>query len=220
MERVTLSRMQNPVRGFLHGGAALASALGVLALLHRARSRPGSLPGAIVFGLALPAMYTVSSLYHSVPWSQAWKLRLQRLDHSMIYLVVAGTFTPIAVAALDGTTLTLGLASIWSMATGGILLKAVSREPRTGLSVGLQLAMGWLAVVWLPQFYQRLGLWAVGLIALGGLCYTLGAVVLSTRRPGLYPRSFSYHELFHLLVVAGSAPHFAAVLLYAIPATG
>lgn len=123
--------------------------------------------------------------------------------------MVACTFTPIAVAALDGTTLTLGLASIWSMATGGILLKAVSREPRTGLSVGLQLAMGWLAVVWPPQFYQRLGLLAVGLIALGGFCYTLGVVVLATRRPGLYPRSFSYRELFHLLVVAGSASHFA-----------
>ncbi len=211
--------MQNPVRGFVHGGAALASIAGLGALLQRAWSRPAAMVGALVFGVALAFMYTVSSLYHSIPWSDKWKGRLQKLDHSMIYLVVAGTFTPIAIAALDGTSLAVGLTLLWAIAAAGILLKALLPEVKTGLSVTLQLVMGWLAIIWMPQIYVELGLWAVVLIAVGGLCYTLGAVIFTMRKPRLFPRVFSHHEVFHLLVVAGSAFHFAAILLYAIPAT-
>ncbi len=219
MERLTLGKMQNPVRGFVHGGAALASIVGLGALLQRAWSRPAAMIGALIFGVALAFMYTVSSLYHSIPWSDAWKMRLQKLDHSMIYLVVAGTFTPIAIAALDGASLAVGLTLLWALAGAGILFKAFLPEVKTGLSVALQLIMGWLAVIWMPQIYVELGLGAVLLIAVGGLCYTVGAVIFTMRKPRLFPRVFSHHEVFHLLVVAGSAFHFAAILLYAIPAT-
>lgn len=219
MERLTLGKMQNPVRGFIHGSAALASVIGLGFLLDRAWSRPGALVGALVFGIALLVMYTTSSIYHSVPWSEEWKIRLQKLDHAMIYLLVAGTFTPVALAALSGTTLTVALSLIWALAVVGILLKALLPEVKTGLSVTLQLAMGWLALVWMPQILVELGLAAVVLIAAGGLCYTLGAVIFTLSRPRLFPRVFSHHELFHVLVVAGSSLHFAAVLMYAIPAT-
>ena len=105
------------------------------------------------------------------------------------------------------------------MALAGILLKAFLPEVKTRLSVTLQLIMGWLAVIWMPQIYVELGLWAVVLIAVGGLCYTLGVIIFTIKKPRLLPRAFSYHEVFHLLVVAGSAFHFAAILIYAIPAT-
>ncbi len=219
VERSTLGRMQNPVRGFVHGGAALASVAGLGVLIHRAWSRPAAVVGALVFGVALAVMYLVSSLYHSIPWNERWKRRLQKLDHSMIYLVVAGTFTPIAIAALDGASLAVGLTLIWVLAASGILLKTILAEVKMGLSVTLQMVMGWLAVIWMPQIYVELGLWAVVLIALGGLCYTLGVIILTTKKPRLFPRTFSYHEVFHLLVVAGSALHFAAILVFAIPAT-
>ncbi len=219
VQRLTLGKMQNPVRGFVHGGAALASVAGLGALLQRAWSRPAAVAGALVFGVALAFMYAVSSLYHSIPWSGPWKRRLQKLDHSMIYLVVAGTFTPIAIAALDGASLAVGLTLVWVLAAGGILLKALLPEAKTGLSVTLQLIMGWLAVIWMPQIYVELGLWAVLLIAVGGLCYTLGVIVFTMKKPRLFPGAFSYHEVFHLLVVAGSAFHFTAILVYAIPAT-
>ncbi len=101
----------------------------------------------------------------------------------------------------------------------GIALKTLLPNVKTWLSVTLQTVMGWLALVWLPDIYEALGLRAALLIALGGLSYTLGTVVFATKRPRLLARSFSYHELFHVLVVAGSAIHFAAVALYAIPAT-
>lgn len=219
MQRLTLGKMRNPVRGFLHGGAALASVFGLWLLLTRAWNRPAALAGAFVFGIALLFMYTVSSLYHSVPWSERWKQRLQKLDHSMIYVVVAGTFTPIAIAALNGLALWVGLSLVWVLAIAGILLKALLPGVRTGLSITLQLTMGWLAVIWIPQIYRELGFWAVALIALGGLCYTVGVVIFSIKRPRLFPHAFSYHEVFHVFVVAGSSFHFVAILVYAIPAT-
>lgn len=219
MERLTLGKMQNPARGFIHGSAALASVIGLGVLLDRAWSRPAALAGALIFGIALLVMYTVSSIYHSIPWGEKWKARLQRLDHAMIYLLVAGTFTPIAIASLSGSTLTVALTSIWVLAVVGILLKIFLPGVKTGLSVTLQLAMGWLAVVWMPQVFAELGAAAVVLIVAGGLCYTLGAVIFGISRPQLFPPVFSHHELFHVLVVAGSSFHFAAVLIYAIPAT-
>lgn len=219
MQRLTLGRMQNPVRGFLHGSAALASIVGLGFMLARAWSRPSAVLGAVIFGGALLVMYTVSSLYHSIPWSESWKSRLQRVDHAMIYLLVAGTFTPIAIASLDGTGLALSLTLIWTLALTGIGLKAFLPDLKTWLSITIQLIMGWLAVVWMPQILSQLGLAAVLLIALGGVSYTVGVVVFATQRPKLFPRVFSHHEVFHLLVVTGSSLHFAAILIYAIPAT-
>lgn len=210
--------MQNPVRGFLHGGAAIAALAGTIYLVNRAGSDTGILIGSLIFGLALLVMYTTSSLYHSVPWRPDWKQRLQRIDHSMIYLVVAGTVTPIAVAGLTGTDVWWCLGLVWSIAIVGILLKLVLPGVSTGLSVTLQLGMGWTVIFWIPQMWSTLGPGAIVLIAVGGLFYTVGTVIFMMKRPKLFPRSFSYHELFHVFVVLASISHFLAVALYAIPA--
>jgi len=219
MNRLTLGKMQNPIRGFLHGGAAVATLVGLILLVIRAWGSAAGIVGALVFGLALLVMYTVSSLYHSIPWGNDWKVRLQRIDHSMIYLVVAGTFTPIAIAALDGVALAVGLGLLWGIAITGVFLKSLLPSVKTWLSVTLQLAMGWIAIVWIPRIVDELGVGAVVLILLGGLCYTVGAVIFLTKWPRLLPRSFSYHELFHVLVVTASILHFMAIWIYAIPAT-
>ncbi|MEX0795673.1 MAG: hemolysin III family protein [Acidimicrobiia bacterium] len=219
MDRITLGRMQNPIRGFLHGGAAVASLIGLIVLVIRTWDTANARLGALVFGLSLILMYTTSSLYHSIPWSGVWKLRMQRLDHSMIFLVVAGTFTPVAIASLDGANQAIALGTVWGLATLGIVLKTVLTRPATWLSVTIQLAMGWSTVFWMPEFYRQLGAGAVILLALGGLCYTVGVVVFVSKRPRMFPRIFSYHELFHVLVVTASALHFLAILLYAIPGT-
>ncbi|MGB7861008.1 MAG: hemolysin III family protein [Acidimicrobiia bacterium] len=219
MERFTLGKMQNPIRGFLHGGAAVATIVGLGFLLSRAWGSAPAIAGALIFGIALLVMYTISSLYHSIPWGDSWKARLQRVDHSMIYLVVAGTFTPIAIAALDGGSLVVALSLVWTIALAGILIKAFLPNVKTYLSVTLQMLMGWLAVAFVPQIYGNLGLGATVLIFLGGLCYSVGVIIFVTKRPQLFPRTFSYHELFHVLVIAGSTFHFIAILAYAIPAT-
>lgn len=211
--------MQNPIRGFLHGGAAIASLIGLVVLVINTWDIARARLGALIFGMSLILMYATSSLYHSIPWSSHWKLRMQRLDHSMIFLVVAGTFTPIAIASLEGANLAIALGTVWGLATLGIVLKTVLTSAATWLSVTIQLAMGWSAVFWMPEFYRQLGAGAVILLALGGLCYTVGVVVFLSKRPRMFPRVFSYHELFHVLVITASTLHFLAILLYAIPGT-
>jgi hemolysin III len=218
MDRMTLGRMQNPIRGFLHGGAALAALAGTIYLVARTWDDGAALVGSLVFGTALLVMYTVSSLYHSVPWGVDWKRRLQRVDHSMIYLVVAGTLTPIAIAGLDGAALWWCLGLVWSIAVVGISLKFLLPGVSTGLSVTLQLAMGWTVILWMPQIWKSLGPGAIVFIAIGGVFYTVGTVIFMMKRPKLLPRSFSYHELFHVFVVLASVSHFLAVALYAVPA--
>lgn len=219
MDRITLGRMQNPVRGLLHGTAAVAALVGTIYLAYRTWGDTDAFAGVLVFGLALLVMYTVSSLYHSIPWSAPWKRRLQRVDHSMIYLVVAGTFTPIAVAGLDGAVVWWCLGLVWGIATVGIVLKLTLRSVSTGLSVTLQLLMGWTVIFWVPRIWESLGPGAILYIAIGGLFYTVGTVFFMTKRPRLSPRAFSYHELFHVFVVLASVFHFLAVALYAVPAS-
>lgn len=214
---MTLGRMQNPVRGFLHGTAAVAALAGTVYLVYQAWGDTAALIGSLVFGFAMLVMYTISSLYHSVPWSAVWKRRLQRVDHSMIYLVVAGTFTPIAVAGLNGAAVWWCLGLVWAIAAVGIALKLTLPDTSTGLSVTLQLAMGWTVILWVPQIWDSLGAGAIVLIAIGGLFYTLGSIMFLTKRPKLFPRTFSYHELFHVFVVTASVFHFLAIALYAIP---
>ncbi|MGD2061315.1 MAG: hemolysin III family protein [Acidimicrobiia bacterium] len=218
MERVTLGRMQNPVRGFLHGGAAVAALIGTIYLVARAWGDTAALVGSVIFGFALLVMYTISSLYHSVPWSADWKRRLQRVDHSMIYLVVAGTFTPIAIGGLEGAAVWWCLGLVWGIALVGISLKFLRPDIGTGLSVTLQLVMGWTVILWIPQIWESLGPGAIAFIALGGLFYTVGSVFFMTKKPRLFPRTFSYHELFHVFVVLASVFHFLAIAWYAIPA--
>ncbi len=208
--------MQNPLRGILHGSAAVVATGGLAYLVTRAWGRIAILSAVLLYGLALVTMYTVSALYHSVPWTQRWKARMQRVDHSLIFLVVAGTFTPFALTALGGIRQLVALTLVWAIAVTGIVLKFALPDPRTWLSVTLQMAMGWSALIWLPWILASMGWGAVILIMAGGLCYTIGTIVYATKRPRLFPRIFSYHELFHILVIAGSSLHFWAIARYVI----
>ena len=211
LERTPLGKMHNPVRGFLHGTAAIVAAVGLAFLVHRTWGNANRLIPAVVFGLSLMVMYVVSSMYHSVPWTQKWKGRLRRLDHSMIFLVVAGTVTPLAVVVLDGWAQVAALAGVWAVAVTGIVLKVVLPDIKTGLSLTLQMIMGWSALAWFPLLPQRAGWPVMWLVLGGGLVYTVGVVIFATQRPKLFPRVFSHHELFHVLVVAASSLHYAAV---------
>jgi hemolysin III len=206
--------MQNPVRGLLHGGSALLSIVGAAALWNRSIGDPFQQGALLVFGLSLVGLYTVSSAYHSVRWNPIWKGRMQRIDHAMIYGLIAGTYTPIAVIVLDGWLRFAALGTVWGITAIGVAQKLCWPQLGHGYSVALQVAQGWFAVLLLAPLSERLGWTAVGLLVLGGLFYTLGMVAFTTQRPRLWPRVFSYHEIFHVLVVGGSASHYAMTFVY------
>jgi len=206
--------MTHPVRGFLHGTAAIVSLVGAVLITMLATGGLGARLSLLVFGLSLVALYTVSSLYHSIPWQPVWKDRMQRLDHTMIHVLVAGTFTPIAIIALDGWLRWITLAVQWGIVAAGAIQKFARRDPSRRLSIALSTTQGWLALMLLWPLSQRLPWTAMLLIALGGVLYTGGMVIMVTGRPKLWPRVFSSHEVFHLFVVAGSSVHFAMVAGY------
>ena len=215
--RWTLGKMQNPVRGFLHGTAAVASMVGTVFLIMRAPTWPERIAG-IVFGIGLLGLFTTSSLYHSVPWRDAWKLRMQRLDHSMIFVLIAASYTPIAVVVLDGPWRWVALAAAWGIALVGILNRVFSSMEKHVFSFSLMLILGWLSVPIMFPLAGRVGTGAVVLMAIGGLLYTAGMVFKVTRWPRLWPRVFSAHELFHVFVVAASAFHWTATYRYVFAA--
>lgn len=215
--RLTLGPMQNPVRGFLHGAAAVASGVGATFLWASCEGSGYARLSVLTFAVSLVALYTTSTLYHSVPWGVAWKRRMQRLDHSMIYVLIAGTYTPMAMIALDGWLRWAALGASWGIAALGIAQKAFWPRLPDGWSIAAQTAQGWLA---LPLFFplaDRLPAPALALALGGGVLYSVGMVFLVTERPRLWPRVFSHHELFHVHVVAGSAAHYALALLYLAP---
>jgi hemolysin III len=202
--------MQNPVRGFLHGGAAIAAVIGTALLVWNAPNW-GIRVGVIVFGIAMVCLYTTSSLYHGVPWEDAWKKRMQRIDHWMILVLIAGTYTPVAIIALDGWLQWLVLGIAWgTVAVGAIQHAAFPQENQT-FSMALGVTMGWLGLLIGWKFVAELG-WTAALLGLvGGAVYTIGMVLLITNRPRLWPRVFSYHEVFHIMVVTATSIHFAMV---------
>ncbi|MDJ0664425.1 MAG: hemolysin III family protein [Acidimicrobiia bacterium] len=215
LRRWTLGKMQNPVRGILHGTAAVVSLVGMVFLILRASSWAGRV-GAIVFGLGLLGLYTTSSLYHSIPWREVWKRRMQRLDHSMIFVLIAATYTPIAVVILDGWMRWLVLAMAWGIALVGILNRLFASMERHAFSFALMVILGWISIPIMFPLASRAGTAAVVLMALGGVLYTVGMVFKVTRWPKLWPRVFSAHELFHVFVVAASAVHWTATYRYVL----
>lgn len=217
-DRVTLGKMQNPVRGFLHGSAAVVALAGTIVLVVRAMSVPSRI-AMVVYGIGLMALYTTSSLYHSIPWRETWKKRMRRLDHAMIFVLIAASFTPIGVIVLDGWVRTVSLTVAWVTAAVGVSHHMFVRNQRFHLSIGMMITLGWLSLPLMFPLANRAGVALVVLVAIGGVVYTVGMVIVVTNRPRLWPRVFSSHELFHVLVVTASALHFAAILRFVVPLT-
>lgn len=208
--------MHNPVRGFLHGGAAIASIAGTAVLWSRAATAPARF-AVVVFGLGLLGLYTTSSLYHSVPWPRPWKVRMQRLDHSMIFVLIAASYTPIGVLILDGAWRWAAMVGAWGIAAIGIGHRALSSMERHVFSFSMMVVMGWMSLPIMVPLAERAGGGAVGLMALGGVLYTAGMLFKVTSWPKLWPRVFSAHEVFHVLVITASAFHWLATYRFVLP---
>ncbi len=209
-ERVTLGRMLNPVRGLIDATAAIVALIGGVVLLVRAPS-PGTKIAVVIFALGMIGLYTTSSLYHSIPWSERWKRRMQRTDHSMIFVLIAASYTPVTVLTTDGWTTVAVLAIAWGITLAGVAQQVFFPVERNTLGITLMTTLGWIGLILLPWVATTAGWDSVVLLVAGGVLYTVGMVMLVTGRPRLWPRVFSYHEAFHVLVVAASTLHFATV---------
>jgi hemolysin III len=212
-------RLREPVNGLTHLAGALLASVGLVMLLATAASarRVDQLVAFGVFGLSLVALYAASALYHLLPLSPRGIARLRKVDHVAIFVLIAGTYTPFGLLALDGAWQAGLLALIWGLALCGVLLKLLWMDAPRWLSVALYLGMGWVAVVAAPALLRALPTGGVAWVLAGGLVYSAGALVYGLKRPNPIPGVFGFHELWHLFVVAGSACHFWAVLRYVAP---
>jgi hemolysin III len=165
---------------------------------------------SVVYGLALISLYAISSLYHSVPWRQSWKARFQRLDHTMIYVLVAATFTPLLVAAVDGLWVAVGLAGGWGLAALGLAREFWLAPGGRGLLL-TQMLIGSLCLVPLGLTLLSLDVSTSLLVVVGGVVYLAGLVMFVNDWPSLVPGVFSHHETFHVLVILASISHFIAI---------
>jgi hemolysin III len=211
--------LREPVNGLMHLAGGLLASVGLVMLLATAASagRMDQLVAFGIFGFSLVALYTASALYHLLPLSPSGVARLRRLDHMSIFLLIAGTYTPFCLLALDGGWRVGLLGLIWGLALCGILLKVLWMDAPRWLSVALYLGMGWVALVAAPAVFRAVPAGGMAWVLGGALAYSAGALIYGLKRPNPIPGVFGFHELWHLFVMVGSACHFWAVLRYIAP---
>lgn len=164
-----------------------------------------------IFVANVSLLFGTSALYHRVQWSPKSRELMRRCDHSSIYLLISGTYTPVMLLTLKLSTATNVLATVWGSAVLGIFLELAVRRAPKWLKAGMYVAIGWVGVAVTPQIYETAGMLIVLLIAAGGCLYTIGAVIYATKKPNHYPMVFGYHEYFHMFVIAGVMSHYAVV---------
>jgi hemolysin III len=204
------------LRGVFHQYAffvALAAGIGLVAVSDSARE----LFATWVYAVALAAMFGISALYHRVNWrssrTRAW---MRRLDHSAILLLIAGTYTPFALLAFDGTIANVVLIVVWAGAAAGLVLNLAWIDAPTWLTALVFLALGWVGVAAVPELFD-VGVAPAVLVFVGGGLYTLGALAYATKRPNPAPAVFGYHEIFHVLVIGAALVHFIAIAGFVLP---
>lgn len=198
------------LRGTLHGVVALLAPALTVALLLLADSPRGYI-GASIFATSLMLLYVTSASYHLAPWEPRARRIVMRLDHSMIFVLIAGTYTPFCLSVVGDAWGIPMLAVVWSIAGVGVLIKVLRPDAPRWLGVALYLVLGWVGVVAAWPVINNLSPVGVAMLAGGGMLYTLGALVYARRWPNPNPRWFGYHEVFHSLVVVGSALHVGLV---------
>ena len=205
------------LRGLLHAHAAWVA--GVLAALLVLLAPNGhARVAAAIYGVGLVALFTVSATYHRWRGDPRWKPWLRRMDHATIFVFIAASYTPVALLVLEPPMRTIVLVSVWAGAALGVALSLAWISAPRLLSAVTYLAVGWVAVIALPELLDRVGAAPLVLLVAGGALYSAGAIVYAIRKPNLWPRTFGFHEVFHALVIAAAAAHFIAMAGWVVPA--
>jgi hemolysin III len=210
-------KLREPVNGLTHAAAALAALAGLVLLLVAGRDDPFKQVSLLIYGASLVLMLSSSAVYHLVKSRAEVVLLLRKIDHAAIYLLIAGTYTPICFNMFTGFWRWGMLAIIWSLALVGVVTKIFLIHAPRWFTAGVYLGMGWLALVGLGEMLRALPPGALVWLLLGGLAYTLGSVVYITKRLDFFPGVFGFHEVWHIFVILGCLSHYIAILVYVAP---
>jgi hemolysin III len=204
------------MRGVLHQWACVCAVpLGLLLVIAASDARARIAAG--VYAASLVALFGVSATYHRVNWrSLAARQWMRRLDHSMIFTLIAGTYTPFALLVLHGALAMVILIAVWAGAAAGVAFNLIWTSAPNWLGALIYVVLGWVIVAAMPQLAASLGVGGITLLALGGLLYTAGAVVYAVKRPDPSPAVFGYHEIFHLLVIVAAALQYAVIAFWVV----
>jgi hemolysin III len=211
-----LTRQRPMLRGVSHLSAAIAAMLGAPLLLLVADS-PRAYVGGAIFATSLMLLYGTSAAYHRITWTPLFRAIISRMDDSMVLVLIGGTYTPFCLVVLNNAWGITMLSVVWGVAGAGVITNLAWPARPRWLRVTFYVILGWLALVSAGELAARLSASPLALLVLGGVLYTLGGVVYAVRKPDPWPRVFGYLEVFHLLVIAGSALHYSLVAIYVLP---
>lgn len=210
-------KMKEPVNTLTHFITFLVAIVGLVFLILLSRSTPSALVTMTIYGVSVILLYGASSLYHWVTTTPKKELFLRKMDHCAIYLLIAGSYTPVFYFGLDGLWKWIMLACVWGLTIVGIVMKLFFMNVPRYVSTAFYLILGWIAVIPFVQLIHTLPIGAIVLMILGGVFYSVGAVIYATKCFNFFPGKFGFHEIFHLFIMAGSAVHFAMMVVYILP---
>jgi hemolysin III len=215
-------RFRDPVSGLTHFFSAILALVGLVTLLFISWGETGKSISLLIYGFSLVLLFSASAAYHLINASPEWIKFLRKLDHTAIYLLIAGTYTPISYNVFEGFWQWGLLTIIWSMALAGIIAKIIIIDVPRWLNAGLYLVMGWMAILGLREMITLLPAPALIWLLLGGAFYSFGAVIYITKMFNFVPGVFGFHEIWHIFVILGALSHFILILIYIAPpgATG
>ncbi len=208
---------REPVSGLTHLGAAVAAVAGLIILLIIGKGDLQKELAFLVYGFSLILMFSASAAYHLIRTSPQKQLRLRKLDHSAIYLLIAGTYTPVCLTFFTGFYSWGLLSIVWAFALIGIIVKLFVINAPRWVNAGIYLIMGWLAVFAVQQIITTMPPAAIAWLVAGGFFFTLGAIIYITRKMDFIPGVFGFHEVWHIFVILGCLCHFVMVAGYAAP---
>jgi hemolysin III len=211
MKRVELGKPR--MRGWLHQYAFFVAVVCGVVLCSLAATRPGTAPfvSCLIYSVATCGLFGISALYHRRGWTERGYQIMRRMDHSMIFLFIAGTYTPFCILLLSPAKAGVFLGLVWAGAIGGVALKVIWPELPRWIGAPLYLALGWVAVAILPDILHQGGVADLVLLAAGGLAYSVGAVFYALRRPNPWPTVFGHHEFFHACTLIAAILHHIAI---------
>ena len=208
------NKLRDPISGLSHLGAAILSVFGLIALIFFSWGDTPKLVSVTIYGITLIAMFSASATYHVSTFSPKVIEILRKIDHSAIYLLIAGTYTPFCVNAFSGFWQWGLLSIIWGLALIGIGIKIfIIRTPRR-INAGIYLLMGWLIVAAIGEMIATLPAEVLTWLMMGGIMYTLGAIIYITKKMDFIPGVFGFHEVWHIFVILAAAAHYISILIF------